>query len=536
MTPRVEASLPNETHNTTSVAIKKLDLTKIPTDQQYASSEQKFYGAYGQFRKGLDYTYHTHYQKQRQWLHDSILEDLLEGSNDETFLQETGRGDLLSSCCWLVLTVGVKGAGKRYAVDQLALEGRLVLPNNTIMIDTDEIRRLLPEYNYYLQTCPATLDQLLRKENGYIAETLLLAALHERRSVIWDTSLQSASWFAANMTSFKQDEHGGARVKLGMIYVTAPLDCVRKRQEQVAKETERTISMEATIETLSQLPSRIAIVKPVMDCYFSIQNNDDGLVLNNGCDWSDFSRAFASECVVTNNNAPTIDSSCEAHSSPRTSLIRRRGIRRSLCGTAIARSSTECHAMKELVFYGKYANIRKSLDYSYHSNYTAERQCFQDAVIDYFVRRAIVTDKNGEVCTTPTEPWIVFTAGAMGAGKSHTMKRLVEMERFPLLAFINVDPDAIRRFLPEFAVFVQQKPELAGELTRKEAGYISEILTHAGLQAGKNVLVDGSLRDADWYKTYFGRLRQEWPALRISILHIVAPAEAVYERAKVSTY
>jgi hypothetical protein len=35
-----------------------------------------------------------------------------------------------------------------------------------------------------------------------------------------------------------------------------------------------------------------------------------------------------------------------------------------------------------------------------------------------------------------------FTAipGAMGAGKSYTMRKLVDNGRFPLLAFVNVDP------------------------------------------------------------------------------------------------
>jgi hypothetical protein len=121
-----------------------------------------------------------------------------------------------------------------------------------------------------------------------------------------------------------------------------------------------------------------------------------------------------------------------------------------------------------------------------------------------------------------------------GAGKSHTMRKLVEQGRFPLLAFVNVDPDKIRGFLPEFHIYVEQNPELAGELTRKEAGFIAEILTLAGLRAGKNVLVDGSLRDHSWYRLYFERLRSDFPTLRIAILHITAPREAVFQRAAVS--
>lgn len=62
--------------------------------------------------------------------------------------------------------------------------------------------------------------------------------------------------------------------------------------------------------------------------------------------------------------------------------------------------------------------------------------------------------------------------GPMGAGKSYTMRKLVDKGRFPLLAFVNVDPDEIRRQLPEYHLYVSQNAELAGELTRKEAGLI----------------------------------------------------------------
>lgn len=117
-------------------------------------------------------------------------------------------------------------------------------------------------------------------------------------------------------------------------------------------------------------------------------------------------------------------------------------------------------------------------------------------------------------------------------GKSYTLKTLVRKERFPLISFVNVDPDAIRQFLPEFHVYLQMVPDKAGELTRKEAGYIAEILTLAALLKGKNVLVDGSLRDCEWYKFYFARLRDEFPALRIAILHVTAPKEAVIQRAE----
>ena len=147
------------------------------------------------------------------------------------------------------------------------------------------------------------------------------------------------------------------------------------------------------------------------------------------------------------------------------------------------------------------------------------------------LHEAFVLDQDGNVGTVPTQPWIVFTAGSMGAGKSHTMNLLVQKERFPLHAFVVVDPDEIRRLLPEFHMYVNANPERAGELTNKEAGFIAEILTLAALQGGKNVMQDGSLRDADWYQTYFRRLRKEFPKVRQAIIHVTAPRDAVFARA-----
>jgi hypothetical protein len=114
------------------------------------------------------------------------------------------------------------------------------------------------------------------------------------------------------------------------------------------------------------------------------------------------------------------------------------------------------------------------------------------------------------------------------------VKELNHSGFFPLHSFVSVDPDYIRHtFLPEFDWYVQQCPELAGERTRKETGMIAEILAQAALQKGQNVLVDGTLRDAEWYRQYFQDLRVQHPNIKIAILHIVAPRETVFERAEV---
>lgn len=200
---------------------------------------------------------------------------------------------------------------------------------------------------------------------------------------------------------------------------------------------------------------------------------------------------------------------------------------------SIDRSTQENYGVANRDFGGPFAKIRASLDYNYHGNYIESRQIFQDRIVEKLLDGTTVHDEaNGLVCKTPTEPWIVFTAGVMGAGKSHTMKQVSSKGLFPLKSYVIVDPDEIRSHFPEYHLYANESPETAGELTHREAGYITEIATTAALQRGYNVLVDGSLRDAQWYQDYFKSLKKEYKVLRIAIVHITAPRDAIFERAK----
>jgi predicted kinase len=195
------------------------------------------------------------------------------------------------------------------------------------------------------------------------------------------------------------------------------------------------------------------------------------------------------------------------------------------------KAKDEQQQQKQQLIPSKFRPFRQKLDRSYHCTYSLERQAVQDAILDSLLQDTKIVDAvSGRECTVPHTPWIVFTAGVYGAGKTHTIKKLHERGQFPLDSFVAVDPDEIRRRLPEFSVYVTKTPERAGELTRKEAGMMAEILTNFALEQGMNVLVDGSLKDAVWYENYFQKLRHGHPLLKIGIIHVKAPLEAILER------
>mmetsp|Transcript_17375 Transcript_17375/g.25958 ORF Transcript_17375/g.25958 Transcript_17375/m.25958 type:complete len:732 (+) Transcript_17375:197-2392(+) len=230
-------------------------------------------------------------------------------------------------------------------------------------------------------------------------------------------------------------------------------------------------------------------------------------------------------------------------------------------------------------FFGQYKDIRSTLDYNYHSNYIPSRQLLQDQIIQYILNKnnccheattatpnqgnghgSAATSSSTSSNSPKSSPWIVFTAGAMGAGKSYTMRHLDNTERFPLSDFITIDPDEVRHLLPEYQYYIQNQTstqstaslmQYAGAYTKKESGYICEIILQVALRNGCNVLMDGSLRDYQWYLKHFQSLRDQYqhqyqydyhPAegsgngsksgINIGIIHVRAPKEAILERAR----
>ena len=168
-----------------------------------------------------------------------------------------------------------------------------------------------------------------------------------------------------------------------------------------------------------------------------------------------------------------------------------------------------------------YAAVRATLDHDYHGRDTLARQKEQDELI-----RAVLEQGGAE-----DHPWVVFTAGAMGAGKSRTMSWLSENSVFPLSEVVQIDADLFKTSLPEWDEYVRRDAMKAGYLTRHESGFLCEIAQEYALRANNHLWVDGSLRDGDWYAHVFRTIAANHPHYRIGIFHITADDELIFERA-----
>jgi hypothetical protein len=275
-------------------------------------------------------------------------------------------------------------------------------------------------------------------------------------NVILDSSLKDAAWYRKNIREFRRLFPA---LKVAMIHVTAELDTIFSRVELRAKETGRSLPKELTLRSYSLVPKSVDAITPEVDYCCTIFNGEEGLEIYAEGGWERFYHTFEQIDSLAQ-KIPTLI--CLAREDDRLATEddriflatedtrncayphREKGQRHRF---SVTKSSEENHRSDDRKFYGQFAHIRKTLDYSYHSNYTFERQVFQDAIINELLHEAVVIDQYGDECSTPTEPWIVFTAGAMGAGKVRSVivaGRLTNIHHVVLTPVFVASPRAIQ--------------------------------------------------------------------------------------------
>jgi hypothetical protein len=178
---------------------------------------------------------------------------------------------------------------------------------------------------------------------------------------------------------------------------------------------------------------------------------------------------------------------------------------------------------KHGALHGDFVDVRKSLDYGWHPNYTKERQLWQDVLVKDVAERQ-----------SPSRwPWLVLTCGAMGAGKGYCLRWLSRTGVFPLDRVVKIDPDHFKSAMPEWTGYTtydaQENTINSGKHTHKESGFIQEICMAVSLRLRQNTWIDGSLQDHGWWSEWIGEIRNTYPWYRIAIFYVYATDQQVLD-------
>lgn len=167
--------------------------------------------------------------------------------------------------------------------------------------------------------------------------------------------------------------------------------------------------------------------------------------------------------------------------------------------------------------------LRDLTDKAYHGSYSREREAFQDELLLEVLRHGRGYSRE--------RPMLMFTAGAMGVGKSYVLDWMQKHGTIDLNEFVVIDPDSIAQMLPEWSGYKEADPSSAALKTRLEAGLLTELSLVLALQHRKNILVDSSLRHGGWYSRVLDRIRRLVPDVYIVLLYIHSREDIIQQRA-----
>ena len=100
----------------------------------------------------------------------------------------------------------------------------------------------------------------------------------------------------------------------------------------------------------------------------------------------------------------------------------------------LTKSTSDNYASPSAPLREEYLQSRARLDYGWHVKYSLERQAVQDSIV------ASILSAVGKSPPPPVQPWVVFTAGCMGAVRRHAVASALPPP--PLAAALRARPPA----------------------------------------------------------------------------------------------
>jgi hypothetical protein len=174
--------------------------------------------------------------------------------------------------------------------------------------------------------------------------------------VILDSSLKDANWYIQLIQQIRLEHKC---FKVAMIHVTCSECLLVPRVKEQARETHREFSEDDVFLPLQYIHRSIELVKPVVDNFFVIWNDVcEGDPQLKDATWEEFTTTFSQSLPGLRRSA------CRTHA------------RRSFRLLSFEVSTEENHKSLDGNYYGKFVQLRKSLDYTVGDLHAGKAQAF----------------------------------------------------------------------------------------------------------------------------------------------------------------
>lgn len=197
----------------------------------------------------------SNYQKNRLSLHDDIVETLLYGMPAKKAPES-------------ILMGGGSASGKSVAT-KIIVTGFHHQEEEVVVIDPDEIKRQLPEYEQLKTHAPEQMADILHDESSDIAERLLGECISRKLNFIYDGTMKNLPKYQALIQRLKSNGYS-----ISVVVVDIPLEEALKRAKDRYIVEGRLVPEDVIIESHTKVPETFYKIKDSVNNYTLFDNTE----------------------------------------------------------------------------------------------------------------------------------------------------------------------------------------------------------------------------------------------------------------------
>lgn len=185
------------------------------------------------------------YTEQRKELHNEII----------SFFIDKIEKDENNSVVDAVLLGGGSNSGKSTIANNL--------PENMVIIDSDEIKEHIPEYEQFQKEHPLLAARYVHDESSDISSSLLQQTMNDGFALIYDGTMKNVEKYQNIIKDLKSKGYF-----VTLIIVDVPIEIAKERNKVRFMETGRMVPESILMETHQAIPSSYLALKDYADEYY----------------------------------------------------------------------------------------------------------------------------------------------------------------------------------------------------------------------------------------------------------------------------
>lgn len=233
------------------------------TYDNYATTSTEIEPTFEEHRKELLAEGFRNFTVERQRWQDEVAQSIIEKTPEQ-------------NRPWIVVTCGIPGVGKTYALSWMSKHEFFPL-ENIVRIDPDQFKTVMPEWSEYRKRDEPQAADKCHEESAYLRNLCWAVAMNKKQNIWVDSTLRN---YESYRKRFREIRRKHPDYRIAIFHVSASDEEIRRRLDSREKETGRVVKPDVVEYAKKELPKAIEALILDVDFVARILNEGGAPVID----------------------------------------------------------------------------------------------------------------------------------------------------------------------------------------------------------------------------------------------------------------